>query len=240
MNELEIDKTLHTSEEKDDIQRARDKFRMFDNKEQERVKLVTSDEFVTATGFLSEDKVWCELSTTLRCSGEEALSFLLDVTSRSLSSERDVVDDDDGNNKEIVKEEGHSRTVKIVEEVTGAGVRFNNEIARKLVWKMRRENLASSTRRTTRDSSEAEVVIFGSPTTEDIENAGVKRGVSKLRSIVSSLSFSQRRRSSAKILETKTDNSIVALKIIQVSEEESTMEVLVDTPKKYKMRKKKI
>jgi len=140
MNELEIDKTLHTSEEKDDIQRARDKFRMFDNKEQERVKLVTSDEFVTATGFLSEDKVWCELSTTLRCSGEEALSFLLDVTSRSLSSERDVVDDDDGdgNNKEIVKEEGHSRTVRIIEKMTGAGgVRFNNKIMRKLVWNKR-------------------------------------------------------------------------------------------------------
>jgi len=47
-----------------------------------------------------------------------------------------------------------------------------------------------------------------------------------------------RRRSSGKALETKTDKSIIAVKIIQVGDEESTIEVLVDTPKKhYKKRK---
>jgi len=197
-----------------------------------------------------EGKVWCKLSTTLRCSGEKALSFLLDVNSRSLVNERDVVVDDvgDGNKKEIVKEEGHSRTVRIVEEMTGAGgVRFNNKIVRKLVWEMRRENLASTTRQTTRkitrqitrNSSEAEIGVFGSPTTEDIENGGVKRGVSKLHRIVSSLSFGLRRRSLGQTTATKTDNSIVAVKVIEVSEVGSTIEVLVDTPKKYKKRKVK-
>ena len=60
---------------------------------------------------------------------------MLDVTSHSLSSERDVFDDD-GEKKKIVKEKGHSRTVRIVEEMTGAGgarARFNNKIVRKLV-----------------------------------------------------------------------------------------------------------
>ena len=115
MSDLEIDKTLHTSEEKDDVQQARDKFRMFHNSEGEATKIATNDEFITAVVLMMEGKVWCKLSATLRCSGEETLSFLLDVTSRSLSSERDDIEND-RNNKEIVKEVGHSRTVKIVEQ----------------------------------------------------------------------------------------------------------------------------
>ena len=55
-NALEIDKTLHTSEEKDDGQRAKDKFRMFRNAEGETVKIATSDEFITATGRTIEGK----------------------------------------------------------------------------------------------------------------------------------------------------------------------------------------
>ena len=47
------------------------------------------------------------------------------------------------------------------------------------------------------------------------------------------------RRSSGKALETKTDKSIVAVKVVQVDDEESTIEVLVDTPKKHKTRKER-
>ena len=101
---------------------------------------------------------------------------MLDFTSRSLLSERDVVDDDD-NNKEIVKEEGHSRTVRIVEEMTEAGgARFNNKIVRKLVWE-KRVMIVDTARWVGRNSRETEIFVFGSPMMKDIENAGVKRGV---------------------------------------------------------------
>ena len=63
-------------------------------------------------------------------------------------------------------------------------------------------------------------------------------GIGKIGKLVKIIShFSVDRLRTRKALETKIDDGIIAVKIIQVSEKESTTEVLVDTPKKYKKRK---
>ena len=227
--------TFHASEEKNDIQRARDTFRAHDIAQGEAAKIATSDEFITATGRMMEGKVWCKLSTMLRCSGEEALSYLLDATSRSLLSERDVVVEDD--EKGIFEDEGHTRTVQIVEEITGVGgARFNNKIVRKLVWE--RKNYV-------RTKSEAESIMYGSPTTIEVENAPslfklISKPLSKQLSSTGIHNVVRRngRRQSSTILEMRTDNSIIAVNIMQINEEESTIDVLVDTPKKHRKREK--
>jgi len=126
----ELEDTYHMGEERDTVKRAKDRFRAFDNAEGEMVKMETNHEFITATGSMVEGKVWCKLSTTLRCGGEDALDIFLDVTSLSLSGH-----DKGGCGKFVLEEEVHSRTVKIAEEMTGIlGARFNKKIARKLVW----------------------------------------------------------------------------------------------------------
>ena len=222
-----------TETEKNDIRQAMDKFKKFDNSEGGTVKLATSDDFITAVGRLAEGNLWFKLSTTLRCSGEEALSFLLDVTSRSLLSKRDVVDDDGGeNNKKILKEEGHSRTVKVVEEMTGiGGVRFNNNIVRDMVWEKRERNTKRGNHNW--NDEEYDFFLLGSPSTEKEE--------AKMSSTSASASLSTqttkfgRRLSSGKALVRKKDKSIVAIKITEVEQEESIIEMLVETPKRKRV-----
>ena len=64
--------------------------RLFENAEGDTTKMTMSDEFIAVVGRKVEGRVCYNLSTTLRCNGKEALSFLLDVTSRSLLNERDL------------------------------------------------------------------------------------------------------------------------------------------------------
>ena len=76
--------------DKREIARAKKVFHDFESAVGKRVEIETSKDFVSAVGRKVEGEIWCKLSTTVRCSGDEALGFLLDVKSRSLLSERDV------------------------------------------------------------------------------------------------------------------------------------------------------
>jgi len=246
---VENSKLILTAEEKGDIANANDNFKAFKNTEGgAATTIVTNDNYISAVGRKINGKVCCKLSTTLRCNGEEALVFLLDVTSRSLWSERDAVDIEDGA-KNVVKEEGHTRTVNIVEEMTGfGGTHFNNSIVRKLVWEKRHKLTERTTRtmlkarRTTRTAMRTsrksafgkannEFVVSGTPA--EIEPSSMT--ISKKPS--ASMKFKRRRSSAANA--TKVDNGVLAVKIAQVGEEESTVEVLVvDLPSKTKQKGK--
>jgi len=238
LKDLEHKKTKHTQLEKNDIQRVRDKFRMFDSGEGETTKIMIDSDIITVVGMKIEGRLWCELSTSLRCSGEEALSFLLDITSRSLMSERDVISGEgEGRHKKVVREEGYSRTVKIVEKMTAVGgIRYNNKIIRKLVFEKR--NSARS------NSHDVEIVVAGTtssenaPATDNTDSDELRSAASTVdrkTEIHHRMTFGLRRSSEAS--ETKSDTSIVAVKIHQVGEEESTIEVLLGMPKQYKKRK---
>ena len=72
------------------IEEAKRHYRNFQNAVGKRVTIETSNEFVHVVGRRVEGKFWCMLSTTVRCGGDEALAFLLDVKSRSLLTKRDV------------------------------------------------------------------------------------------------------------------------------------------------------
>ena len=77
-------------EDEGKIEGAKNIFHGFEKAVGKRVTIETSNEFVTAVGRKVEGQFWCKLSTTVRCGGDEALAFLLDVKSRSLLTKRDV------------------------------------------------------------------------------------------------------------------------------------------------------
>ena len=77
-------------EDEGKIEGAKNIFRGFEKAVGKRVTIETSNEFVTAVGRKVKGQFWCKLSTTVRCGGDEALAFLLDVKSRSLLTKRDV------------------------------------------------------------------------------------------------------------------------------------------------------
>jgi len=67
---------------------------------------------------------------------------MLDVTSRSLSSDRDIVTTTNAaeiaDGKAILKEDSCSWTVKVVEKITNQdGARYKNKLVRKLTWEKR-------------------------------------------------------------------------------------------------------
>jgi len=121
----EVREGKHTVVEKECIQRARDRFRLFNNVEGSTFIIPTKNMFVTAVAHKMEGKVWCKFSTTLRCNDDEALAFFLDVTSCNLMSERDTKANSVDSGKKVLKDEGHSRTVKIVQKATStSGTRY--------------------------------------------------------------------------------------------------------------------
>ena len=77
-------------EDEGKIEGAKNIFRGFKKAVGKRVTIETNNEFVTAVGRKVDGQFWCKLSTTVRCGGDEALAFLLDVKSRSLLTKRDV------------------------------------------------------------------------------------------------------------------------------------------------------
>ena len=138
-------------------------------------KIETNNDFLTVIARRMEGKVWCKVSTTLRCGGDEALSFLLDVTSRSLLSSRDVNQtkhSNQDNAKAVLREKGHSHTVRIVEEMTEErGARYNNKIVRKWVWERKKRtssmtmtNKTEGAATSQRHSVEEELLLAGNPT----------------------------------------------------------------------------
>ena len=130
----------YTKLEMELVNKGKDLVKKFENVDGKghTITIKSSDELLAAVSKEVDSKTWCKLSTTLRCNVKEALAFLLDVTSRSLQREEDVV----AGKKEILIDEGHSCVYKVVEEVVGVnGVRLNNHIVRKMVWEKKGEEV---------------------------------------------------------------------------------------------------
>ena len=72
------------------IEKAKQIFQDFERAAGKRVTVETGSDFVRGVGQKVQGNLWCKLSTTVRCGGEEALAFLLDVESRSLLTKSDV------------------------------------------------------------------------------------------------------------------------------------------------------
>jgi len=133
----------HSKVESDEIERGELLFNQFQNSEQSKVTVKTDNELVSAVAVGFGGKIWCKLSTTVRCGGKEALAFLLSVDSRSLMSENDLElskvtgderrldDNDKGEN-----DKGHMQVVSMLEsKVLGDGTEVTNSMNRRMTWK---------------------------------------------------------------------------------------------------------
>jgi len=186
----------HSKVESDETERGKLLFNQFRNSEQSKVTVKTNNELVNAAAIQFEGKMWCRLSTTVRCGGKEALAFLLSVDSRSLVSEHDLklseVVTENYRIAEKDKEEndkGHTQVVSILQsKVLSDGTEVQNSMNRRMTWKEVDGNLT----------------LYSSPTT-----------VLEERAPLSSL-FGQR----SQDFPTFQDMSVVATKITQVSETE--------------------
>jgi len=189
---------------------------MYNNSEGNTVGLKTADDFITASGHKMGGAIWC---TTLRCSAEEALAFLLDVTSRSLMSERDVeLIGKEG--KTILEDNGYKRSFKVVEEMSlFSGTKFYNKIVRKMVYNIQNGDHISNRQSVAERKAkifEHKVYLFGSPTVEEEDGYGDGGGgrsnavpVGSQRSATSrTVNFLHRRSSAA--LAMRIDNSMQA------------------------------
>jgi len=228
ISKIDDDSIVLTEEEENDIQRARDHFKVFNNSEGSKFTLNTGDEFLSAVGGKAGGKIWCKLSTTIRCSGVEALAFVMDITSRSLLSEHDVMD-----GKRVLMDEGHTRVFKVVEEDSSrGGLHLLREIVRKISWG---QGQAQTVRH--RD----EILVSMIPTVFDTPAANVE-GEFPDKTIAPKISktFSRVNRSRSRTQMNQAKVKYVTAcfaKIDHVKEDECNIEMLVDLPKKYKPRK---
>ena len=228
ISKIDDDSIVLTEEEENDIQRARDHFKVFNNSEGSKFTLNTGDEFLSAVGGKAGGKIWCKLSTTIRCSGVEALAFVMDITSRSLLSEHDVMD-----GKRVLMDEGHTRVFKVVEEDSSrGGLHLLREIVRKISWG---QGQAQTVRH--RD----EILVSMIPTVFDTPAANVE-GEFPDKTIAPKISktFSRVNRSRSRTQMNQAKVKYVTacfVKIDHVKEDECNIEMLVDLPKKYKPRK---
>ena len=143
----------------------------------------------------------------MRCRKTDALAFLMDVTSRSLLSERDV------SRKKILKDEGHSRMVLVEENQIEDGISFVSKKMRKMVFK---------------ESKEPEAFLSSAPmTAAEVEN--VAGEVVNVARSVETKNLPGRRRSSMLM---KEDKSVCCARIVEICENESMIEVLIRTPGK--------
>jgi len=117
-----------TGDEINDIKRFHSHLERFQEKKEIQQHVRTDlPGLITAVGCVVDTKAWCQLNASVQCSAEEALAFLLDISSRSLLSSSDVA-------KEVISQQGHTREVKVVEENTINNIRFINESRRRMVW----------------------------------------------------------------------------------------------------------
>jgi len=190
----------HSKVESDEIERGKLLFKQFRNSERGKATVKTDNELVSAVAVEFEGKAWCRLSTTVRCGGEEALTFLLSVDSRSMMSEHDLklseVVTDKGRldeNDKAENDKGHTQVVSMLEnKVLGGGTKVQNSINRRMTWK----------------EAEGNFTLYSSPTT--VLKARAQR-ITKMKTIF---------RLRSKEIPALQDKSVVATKITQVSETE--------------------
>lgn len=143
---LEIDGVLtgkydYTSDERLAVQRANDLFRLYVNDTSAlSLSLSTQGDF-RGKAVILNNRLHYYVSTTVACTPEEAISFLLDVSSRSLCSAEDVGDkvcvDKDEENR-------HTKLLKIFKVAyTPQRTKVNRMIAREVVWMQIEKNNSS-------------------------------------------------------------------------------------------------
>ena len=225
---LKLNEKEHSEAENDDIKRAKVLLRCFENSEGKKVTLkLKSRNRAEAAAVQFQGEFWSKVSATVRCSGDDALAFLLNVDSRSLMSEFDVseseivdrkfwIDADKGMNNN--KGGHHTRVVSMLKtKVLWDGTKVRNNATRRVVW---------------RKIDSGNYIMFSSPTR--LTTAATTAATTATKKTV-------RRRSSIfgdfwnKLVDPEiTDKSVVATRITQFSTNETTIELIFDPmPKSF-------
>ena len=198
-----------SASERIDVDRAKMLFKSSQTCMMKERKIKTNNELLSGVVVQLEESTWCKLSTNVRCGREDALGFLLNVSSRSLISEHDIFA------KKVEREEmgtGHenfTQCVTVTERKQLAGVNVKNTIRRRVTWEIQK-------------SSDG-CVIFSSPTNTKSNRENLDEpNLSRRRSSI----FGTRE----KLLVDVKDESFVATKITQISEAETTIDMLISFP----------
>jgi len=135
--------TTLTQLEKDEVQRARDRFKFFNNAEGSfnytsiRHEHNNNNDNVAVLARKMEGHVWCKISTSIRCDAVTALSFFLEVTSRSLMTGGIRAD-----KKILETPTPHSQTVLIIEKsMNSNGYKVYNRLNRLMGWEKKGEEI---------------------------------------------------------------------------------------------------
>ena len=215
----------HSKVESDETERGKLLFNQFRNSEQSKVTVKTNNELVNAAAIQFEGKMWCRLSTTVRCGGKEALAFLLSVDSRSMMSEHDlklseVVTDEGRLDENDIEDndKGHTQVVSMLEsKVLGDGTKVQNSMNRRMTWKEAmftrsgrsgKSRSNKSGRIASEENGSSSFYVYSSPTT--VLEARAQKKTRK------TWIFGLRN----KEIPTVYDESVAATKITQVSETE--------------------
>jgi len=215
----------HSKVESDEIERGGLLDNQFRNSEHSKVTVKTDNELVSAVAVQFEGKVWCKLSTTVRCGGTDALAFLLSVDSRSMMSEHDlklseVVTDEGRLDENDIEDndKGHTQVVSMLEsKVLGDGTKVQNSMNRRMTWKEAmftrsgrsgKSRSNKSGRIASEENGSSSFYVYSSPTT--VLEARAQKKTRK------TWIFGLRN----KEIPTVYDESVAATKITQVSETE--------------------
>ena len=132
----------------------------------------------------------------------------------------------------LVQEKDHSRVIKVVQEASELNVRFQNKIVRKMVWSRDGSTLILSGTPTTITETPADDKSQEGDKGSSIKGSSIGRQsstVDKRKAALSSLQDFVMRRSGD--LEIREDETSCVVRIMQVNEVESTIEMLVSKPK---------
>jgi len=224
-----------SNDELNDIKVCRTWIREFSGHDGPKTTFKTGNSCVAAVGYKMRESIFCNLSTTVKCSSSEALAFLLDIESRSLTGEND---NNIKGGKKVLSEDGHTRFVRIMERTRREGFNGIELTCRKIVWCRNFDEIYcfmspyNDTESGGEDMATQSAGRFLAQTILPTMRMFLRRESSRNRSMKRAMSARFSRKNTRQI------EISVGLRIVSIGEDLSTVEMVVDLPSQKKGSKR--
>ena len=133
---------VYSDTEKQDINSGKQIQQLFNRKETKKYSIETSNPAIVGVRAHVENESYCRLTTTVRCSGEEAFSFFWNAESRALRSEREYEREILSHDELEEQDKGpHSQVLHVIEKATSSskanttGFKTRRETFSRMVFK---------------------------------------------------------------------------------------------------------
>ena len=138
---------VYSDTEKQDINSGKQIQQLFNRKETKKYSIETSNPAIVGVRAHVENESYCRLTTTVRCSGEEAFSFFWNAESRALRSEREYKREIITHDELEEQDKGpHSQVLHVIEKATSSskanttGFKTRRETITRMVWKKQNQS----------------------------------------------------------------------------------------------------